>query len=218
MIDASRVELTLLDPTCTRSDAAAVLESAVSQGYGAVCLPPTLFPLRGAPEELRLVSVAGYPTGKHHPLVKGSEARMAVANGAHEVHVVLDAANVVAGGTGDLNALISEIVMLRESVTHPAGLQVGVGSLELNDEQIATFCRAAVTAGADMVVAGSVSQATRMLAEVGGSPVLVKLPGVGERATVEDAAGAGVHRVGVTAEAVAGPGATGPGATGPAKD
>ncbi|MGJ0182072.1 2-deoxyribose-5-phosphate aldolase [Corynebacterium glyciniphilum] len=174
---SSRTEVMLLDPACTREDAAAVIGRAVVGGYAAVCLPPTLFPLRDAPEDLRLVSVAGYPTGKHHPLIKASEAHMAVVNGAHEVHAVLDTANVVAG---DLNAMISEIVTLREAVPYPAVLRVSPGEDgtggDLDGDRVRVFCRAAVTAGADMVWACTDNDVAAMLEAVAGSTVAVAAP------------------------------------------
>ncbi|MGN0097501.1 MAG: hypothetical protein ACI38U_15735 [Corynebacterium sp.] len=164
------LEATLLDPTCTRADATALLERAMALDCTSVCLPPTMFPLRDVPEGLRLVSVAGYPTGKHHPLVKASEAHMAVVNGAHEAHVVLDPANVVAG---DSNAMISEIVTLREAVPYPARLRVAVGQTPVDDAHLEAFCRAAVTAGADVVVVDVVEQIPVAVAAVTGSALSV---------------------------------------------
>ncbi|MDN6388004.1 MAG: 2-deoxyribose-5-phosphate aldolase, partial [Corynebacterium sp.] len=85
-------------------------------------------------------------------------------NGAHEVHADVDAANVVAA---DVNALISEIVTLREAVPYPATLQVAVGGpdtdLALDDDRILAFCRAAATAGADMVGVRTAADAARAL-------------------------------------------------------
>lgn len=164
------LEATLLDPTCTRTDAPALFERATSYGCTSVCLPPTMLPLRDAPDGLRLVSVAGYPTGKHHPLIKASEAHMAVVNGAHEAHVVLDPANVLAG---DRNAMISEIVTLREAVPYPARLRVAVGQTPVDDEHLETFCRAAVTAGADVVVVDVVEQIPVAVAAATGSAMSV---------------------------------------------
>lgn len=191
------VEVTALHPTTGRDDVAALLDAAISGDCATVCLPPTLLPLRGVPEHLRVVSVAGYPSGKHHPLVKGSEARMAVAYGAHEVHVVLDAANLVAGDAGDVNAVLSEIVTLRESVPAPAVLQVGPGDLDLSDARIETFCRAAVTAGADVVVGASVDQAIRMADSLGDARVPVKAAVVDTAPEAQRAVSAGVRRLGV---------------------
>lgn len=164
------IEATLLAPTCTRADASALLERATALGCTSVCLPPTMFPLRDAPEGLRLVSVAGYPTGKHHPLIKASEAHMAVVNGAYEAHAVLDPANVVAA---DRNAMISEIVTLREAVPYPAQLRVAVGETPVDEEHLETFCRAAVTAGADVVLVDGVEQIPVAVAAVTGSALSV---------------------------------------------
>lgn len=38
-----------------------------------------------------VATVAGYPTGRHHSLIKASEARLAVQSGAAEVWVAVDA-------------------------------------------------------------------------------------------------------------------------------
>ncbi|MDN5720295.1 2-deoxyribose-5-phosphate aldolase [Corynebacterium sp.] len=197
-VDPSRVELVMLDPASTRQDAARVTGQATAHGCAAVCLPPTLFPLRDVPEDLRLVAVAGYPSGKHHPLVKGSEAHMSIVNGAHEVHAVVDAANVVAA---DVNALISEIVTLREAVPYPATLQVAVGGpdtdLALDDDRILAFCRAAATAGADMV---AVPHGWTAAAAQGAVPV--KATGVRTAADAARALGTGARRVAVASDAL----------------
>lgn len=189
MSDNTGVELVMLDPACTGRDARDLIEEAVDGGFSAVCLPPTLFPVRDVPETVRLVAAAGYPSGKHHPLVKASEAHMAVVNGAQEVHAVLDASNVVAA---DGNAMISEIVTLREAVPYPAVLRVSPGEYGADvpdtapdtaaGDRVRAFCRAAVTAGADMVSAGSGHEASLMLEAVQGTNVTVtapvRLPGV----------------------------------------
>lgn len=188
----------MLDPASTRQDAARVIEQATAHGCAAVCLPPTLFPLRDVPEDLRLVAVAGYPSGKHHPLVKASEAHMSIVNGAHEIHAVVDAANVVAA---DVNALISEIVTLREAVPYPATLQVAVGEPvsdpALDETMIAEFCRAASTAGADMV---AVPEGWAAVAAQGAVPV--KVTGVHTAADAARALHAGARRVAVASDAL----------------
>ena len=208
--DAERIaraasEVSLLRPQPTRQDALALLDRAQNEGFGAVCLPPTMFPLRGAgdqPEDrqgVRLVAVAGHPTGQHHVLVKASEAHMAIANGADEVNVVLDPAHVFGfqegkDGTesqeGDLNALISEIVTLREAVPYPAVLKVAIGPVRsprspredsdgeptVPEMTLRTVARAAVTAGADVVVADARggAESVRILADaVSGSSAQV---------------------------------------------
>ncbi|WP_211272761.1 hypothetical protein [Corynebacterium phocae] len=66
-----------------------------------------------APE---VIAVAGYPTGRHHTLVKAAEARLAVQTGAVEVWVCVD------GGNTDLNAHLAELITVRDACPYPARL------------------------------------------------------------------------------------------------
>ena len=63
-----------------------------------------------------IISVAGYPTGRHHTLIKASEARLAIQSGASEVWVRLDAS------VADANAVLSELIAIREACPEPARL------------------------------------------------------------------------------------------------
>ena len=51
-----------------------------------------------------VISVAGYPTGRHHTLIKASEARLAVQSGASEVWVSLDET------VADANAVLLSLI------------------------------------------------------------------------------------------------------------
>ena len=63
-----------------------------------------------------VISVAGYPTGRHHTLIKASEARLAIQSGASEVWVSLDKT------VTDANAVLSELIAIREACPDPARL------------------------------------------------------------------------------------------------
>ena len=63
-----------------------------------------------------IISVAGYPTGRHHTLIKASEARLAIQSGASEVWVSLDET------VTDANAVLSELIAIREACPEPARL------------------------------------------------------------------------------------------------
>ena len=145
---AAVMDATLLKPEASHADVDALVADAARLGCGAVCVSPSMLPLRDVPASLLVATVVGFPSGKHHPLIKASEARLAVSNGAHEIDMVIDIANALAG---DANALISEIVTVREAVPAPVTLKVILESALLDDEQLRTACRAAATAGADFV-------------------------------------------------------------------
>jgi deoxyribose-phosphate aldolase len=164
------------------------------------------------PETLRTATVVGFPSGKHHPLVKAAEARLAVSAGAVEIDMVIDIANALAG---DANALISEIVAVREAVPHPVVLKVILESALLDEQQLRTACRAAKTAGADYVKTStgfhpaggaSVAAVEIMADEVGGAPgaggLGVKASGgIRDWDTAVAMIAAGATRLGVSAPA-----------------
>ena len=85
-----------------------------------------------------IISVAGYPTGRHHTLIKASEARLAIQSGASEVWVSLDET------VTDANAVLSELIAIREACPDPARLgRIVPGAV---DTDAADAAAAAVTA------------------------------------------------------------------------
>ena len=85
-----------------------------------------------------IISVAGYPTGRHHTLIKASEARLAIQSGASEVWVSLDET------VTDANAVLSELIAIREACPDPARL--GLIVPEAVGADAADAAAAAVTA------------------------------------------------------------------------
>ena len=85
-----------------------------------------------------IISVAGYPTGRHHTLIKASEARLAIQSGASEVWVSLDET------VTDANAVLSELIAIREACPGPARL--GLIVPEAVGTDAADAAAAAVTA------------------------------------------------------------------------
>jgi len=65
-----------------------------------------------------VVSVAGYPTGRHHSLIKASEARLAVQSGAEEIWVSIDST------VTDTNTHLSEFITIREACPDP--IEIGL--------------------------------------------------------------------------------------------
>jgi deoxyribose-phosphate aldolase len=208
---APLIDHTLLKPEATRAQIDALAREAEALGTYSICVSPSMLPL-DVPETLRTATVVGFPSGKHHPLVKAAEARLAVSAGAVEIDMVIDIANALAG---DANALISEIVAVREAVPHPVVLKVILESALLDEQQLRTACRAAKTAGADYVKTStgfhpaggaSVAAVEIMADEVGGAPgaggLGVKASGgIRDWDTAVAMIAAGATRLGVSAPA-----------------
>jgi deoxyribose-phosphate aldolase len=77
---AAMVDHTLPAPTATREDVSRLCEEAVELGVFAVCVSPVhvAHARRELPEEIRVATVCGFPSGKHAAAVKAYEASVAV--------------------------------------------------------------------------------------------------------------------------------------------
>lgn len=200
---AAMIDHTLLAPAATAVDVAATIDEARELGVYAVCLSPSMLPVR-APG-LVVATVAGFPSGKHHSLIKGGEARLAVEQGAAEVDMVIDVGAALAG---DYNAVLADIITVREALGDDPVLKVIIESAALPDAAIAEVCRAAERAGADFVktstgfhpAGGAEVRAVRIMADTVGGRLGIKASG-GVR-TAEFAAeliAAGATRLGMSA-------------------
>lgn len=203
---AAMIDHTLLAPEATPAQVEELIAEARTLGVYAICVSPSMLPVR-APG-LVVATVAGFPSGKHHSLVKGAEARFAVEQGAAEVDMVIDVGAALAG---DFNAVLTDVITVREATTdRGAVLKVIIESAALTDEAIVGACRAAEEGGADFVktstgfhpAGGASVHAVRLMAETVGGRLGVKASG-GIR-TAEDAAAmiaAGATRLGLSKSA-----------------
>ncbi|MFI8972041.1 deoxyribose-phosphate aldolase [Nocardia asteroides] len=203
---AAMIDHTLLAPEATPAEVDALVAEARKLGVYAICVSPSMLPVR-APG-LVVATVAGFPSGKHHSLVKGAEARLAVEQGANEVDMVIDVGAALAG---DFNSVLTEIITVREATTdRGVVLKVIIESAALTDEAIVGACRAAEQGGADFVktstgfhpAGGASVHAVRLMAETVGGRLGVKASG-GIR-TAEDAVAmiaAGATRLGLSKSA-----------------
>ncbi|MCX0270767.1 deoxyribose-phosphate aldolase [Nocardia zapadnayensis] len=199
---AAMIDHTLLAPEATSADVTAAVAEARELGVYAVCVSPSVLPVQ-APG-LVVATVAGFPSGKHHSLVKGAEARLAVDQGAGEVDMVIDIGAAIAG---DFDAVLADIIVVREAISERAALKVIIESAALSDEAIVEVCRTAERAGADFVktstgfhpAGGADTRAVRLMAETVGGRLGIKASG-GIR-TAEAAAeliAAGATRLGLS--------------------
>ncbi|WP_181721527.1 deoxyribose-phosphate aldolase [Nocardia gipuzkoensis] len=199
---AAMIDHTLLAPEASRADVDTLIEDARALGVLAICVSPSMLPVR-APG-LVVATVAGFPSGKHHSLVKGAEARLAVDQGAAEVDMVID---VGAARAGDYTAVLADIVTVREAIGDRALLKVIIESAALPDEAIVQVCRVAERAGADFVktstgfhpAGGASAHAVRLMAETVGTRLGVKASGgIRSAETAAEMIAAGATRLGLS--------------------
>lgn len=199
---AAMVDHTLLKPEATCADVDALIAEALDLGVYAVCVSPSMLPVQ-APG-LVVAAVAGFPSGKHHSLMKGSEARLAVEQGAQEVDMVIDVGAAVAG---DFNAVLADIITVREGIGNSTVLKVIIESAALSDEAIVQACRAAENAGANFVktstgfhpAGGASAHAVELMANTVGGRLGVKASGgIRTAAAAIEMIGAGATRLGLS--------------------
>lgn len=201
---AAIIDHTLLRPEATRAQVAAFVEEAEALGVYAVCVSPSVLPLR-----LRgpvVATVCGFPSGAVQPSVKAAEAALALEQGAGEVDMVIDLGAVKGGDWGRAAAHIRAV----RAASAGAVLKVIIESAALTDHEITTICAVAEGEGADFVKTstgfhpsgGASVHAVRLMSEAVGGRLGVKASG-GIR-TVEFAqelVRAGATRLGLSASA-----------------
>lgn len=199
---AAIVDHTLLKPEATAADVEALVAEGRELGVYAVCVSPAMLPLRAA--GLRVATVAGFPSGKHHSLVKGAEARLAVEQGADEVDMVIDVGAALAG---DFNAVLADILTVREAMGPDRVLKVIIESAALGDDAIVRACVAAEQAGANYVktstgfhpAGGASAHAVALMAKTVGARLGVKASGgIRTAAAALEMVDAGATRLGLS--------------------
>lgn len=143
---AALMDYTLLKPEATAADVAALIEHARQLGVLAVCVSPSMLPVR-APG-LVVATVCGFPSGQHTSAVKAGEAAAAVDAGADEVDMVID---IGAARAGQWAGVEADIAAVRAAVPTPRVLKVIIEVAALDDTAIVAACRTAERAGADFV-------------------------------------------------------------------
>ena len=144
---ARYVDHTLLSPTATAADVAALAAEAAQLGTYSICVSPAMLPVTTSGGVL-VATVCGFPSGKHTPSAKAAEAAESVRLGADEVDMVIDLGLLKAGRP---DATRAEIAAVRAAVPAPKVLKVIIESAALTDDEIVAACQAAESAGADFV-------------------------------------------------------------------
>ncbi|OYN84006.1 deoxyribose-phosphate aldolase [Parenemella sanctibonifatiensis] len=202
---AQIIDHTLLKPEATREQVQAVVAEAAELGAYAVCVSPSMLPLE-LPEGLRLAVVCGFPSGAHQPQVKSAEAKRAAEQGAREIDMVVNLANLLAG---DADAVYADIRAVRDAAPGVL-LKVIIESAALTDEQIVMACEQAVRADADYVKTStgmhpaggaSVHAVELMAATVGGRLGVKASGGIRDAETALAMIQAGATRLGLSGTA-----------------
>ena len=199
------VDHTLLKPETTPADVEALVAEAQRLGVYSICVSPSMLPVDAG--DVLVATVCGFPSGKHHSEVKAAEAARSVADGAHEVDMVID---LGAAKAGDFSAVERDIAAVRAAAPAPTVLKVIIESAALTDEEIVGACRAAEAAGADFVktstgfhpAGGASAHAVALMAATVGGRLGVKASGgIRTAGAAREMIAAGATRLGLSGTA-----------------
>jgi len=149
---ARRMDHAALKPAMTDDDIRAAAAMCKARGVGNLCVRPTdaalaVGLLKGSGVTVSVV--VGFPHGASRPDVKALEARLAIADGADELDMVMNVGKFLSGDYAFVERDIAAVV----AEARPRGVRVKVilETCLLTPEQTAAACGLAVAAGADFV-------------------------------------------------------------------
>jgi deoxyribose-phosphate aldolase len=188
---ARTLDHAVLKPEYGGDDLAKHASMCVSRGVGCICVRSVDVAaaarlVAGSP--VVVAAVIGFPHGAQRADVKALESRLAIADGARELDMVVNVGALVSGDDAAVGADIAAVV----AEAKPRGVIVKVilETCYLTPAQIATACRLAEAAGADFVKT-STGFGVKSSGPTGATPeaVQVMLDTVGGRLQVKASGG-----------------------------
>ncbi|HRZ64387.1 MAG TPA: deoxyribose-phosphate aldolase [Spirochaetia bacterium] len=181
---AKTIDHTLLKATATADQVRELCAEARKFGFASVCVNPVWVPLcakelAGSP--VLVCTVVGFPLGASVTSIKESEAKLAIAQGAGEVDMVI---NVGAAKSGDWKAVEEDIRAVVRAANGTL-VKVIIETCYLSDAEKVKACEAAAKAGARFVktstgfgTGGATAEDVKLMKKtVGGFGLLVKASG-----------------------------------------
>ena len=114
----SKIDFTLLDPRATNCDIEKLCDIAYKNKYYSVCVNPYYvgyakgYIAKHFFNEVKVVSVVGFPLGANTTNIKCSEIKQAIDDGADEVDVVVNIGRVK---SGDFAYIKKELTKIRKA-------------------------------------------------------------------------------------------------------
>jgi deoxyribose-phosphate aldolase len=144
----SHVDHTLLVASATWKEIEELCREAVKYKTASVCVPPSYIKrIAAAFPGLNICTVVGFPLGYGTTKAKRVEAKVAIADGAREVDMVVNLGDVK---NGAFDLVTAEIRMLKNTVGKNI-LKVIVETCYLTKEEKIALCKCVTNAGADYI-------------------------------------------------------------------
>lgn len=200
----SHVDHTLLKATATWEQIQKIAEESIEYGTASICIPQCYLKRLNEKygEKVNLCTVVGFPLGYNSTSSKVEEVKSALADGANEIDMVVNIADVK---NKDFKKVEDEIRALKEACGDHI-LKVIIETCYLDEEEKIAMCHAVTNAKADYIktstgfgTAGATMEDILLFKQHIGPDVKMKAAG-GIRSVqdMEDYLAAGVDRLGTS--------------------
>ncbi|MBQ3036337.1 MAG: deoxyribose-phosphate aldolase [Lachnospiraceae bacterium] len=200
----SKVDHTLLSQTATWDEIKAICDDGIKYQTASVCIPSAY--VKQAAEYVKgqvpICTVIGFPNGYVPTAIKCEEARLAIADGADEIDMV-----IWVGALKDkqYDAILEEIKAIKK-VCGDKILKVIIETCLLTEEEKIKMCEIVMASGADFIktstgfsTAGATPDDIRIFAKHISAPVQIKAAGgIKSIADAEEFLALGAHRLGTS--------------------
>lgn len=145
----SKCDHTLLAQTATWEDIKAICDDGIKYQTASVCIPPCFVKQASEYSKGRVVicTVIGFPNGYNTTAVKEFETKVAIANGADEIDMVINIGELKAG---NYDYVENEIRTLKKACGDKI-LKVIIETCLLTDDEKIKMCELVTKAGADFI-------------------------------------------------------------------
>ena len=144
------IDHTLLKQDATPEQIVKLCEEAKQYDFMSVCVNPAYVPLAASclkGSDVKVCTVIGFPLGMNLTRTKVDEAKLAIAQGADEIDMVINV-GMLKNGNDDY---VEEEIKLLKEVAGNKVLKVIIETCLLTDDEKVRACIAAKNAGADFV-------------------------------------------------------------------
>ncbi len=206
MLSTKLFDHTILKADATKAEVAKICEEAKEYQFMSVCVNSyyTAFAAQQlADSKVKVCTVVGFPLGQMSTGAKAAETKIAVADGADEIDMVI---NVGALKSREYDIVLKDIKEVKDACGQ-ALLKVIIETCLLTEEEKEKACLLAKEAGADFVktstgfsTGGAVAKDVALMRKTVGEDMGVKASGgIRSRETAEEMVNAGASRLGTSA-------------------
>ncbi len=199
------IDHTTLKGNVVAKDIKKICQQAIKYDFAAVCIQPTWVEqakLYLKDNDIKIVSVVGFPFGANPTEVKVAEAKYAVKNGADEIDMVMHIGKFL---DQDYDYVVNDIMQVKKAIGNKI-LKVILETVYLTYEQIIKASQLCIDAHADFIKTstgfasqGATSEVVKVMLDAAQGKIKVKAAGgVKTRQDLQKYISLGVDRIGTS--------------------